>query len=1219
MTKRFICLLLSAILLLGVLPVSPSAIAWAEELPTVEEAVIPPVKDLPETIPAETPPAEELPEGDTAIPSENETPTDEPPTENTSENDTPAEITAENEAESLLYDAASGQCGDNVFWNISGTTLTIYGTGAMWDYPDSPWYGRDITDVVVNHGVTTVGECAFADCWNLQRISLPHSITAIQYGAFYYCPFLQSISLPSSVERIGKRAFQFCGALSSVSLPDSITTVEPYAFSNCWNLQTVTMPKNLHTIGSGAFSYCNTLSSISLPDSVTDIAYFAFGWCGRLSSVKMPERLNSIGEAAFYNCYNLRSIDIPQGLTALPVGVFQNSGLQSVTIPEGITRIGASAFSSCESLTSCHLPNSLTVIDDCAFIFCRNLQNIAFPSELQTVGNSAFYCSGLTSITLPSSLYALGSYAFANTYISYAWIPANLKNHDGTAFRYCRELSAINVSIYNSEYTSVNGVLFDKSGTTLFQYPCAKSGSFYDVPSGVTTIADSAFESTRYLHGVTIPVGVNSIGRWAFSNCEKLETISIPKSITIWGISAFSDCRNLKQVILEDGLTTIGECAFSSTGISKISLPASVNTIESGAFCSTKLTTLTLPEGVARLGESAFAYCDSLATVSLPQSLAYIGPEAFSGCYTLETADYAGTYQQWQNKVYVSSNNNCLTNVLQYADSLRLSDDLAQMEGATLTLRTADGNNPVGESKITHGRVSLVAIADGNYSVTISRKGYVSAAVMAAVADNAISLSEELTMIRRGNVNGVNDVDIIDVQCLYEYLATRVPKGAFKNNPALLRQVGDVNEDGILNILDFEALYQQVVASSGGGGSGNAPGDGKVYYLNFKPEQDDAWKALAAAYTEETSVPVTVVTAASGTYDQTLMDSIAKADAPTLFQVNGPVGLANWKEYCYDLSSSAVYGELTSDDFALKEDGAVYGIAYVIESYGLITNTALLEKAGYTTDDIKSFDDLKKVAEDITARKDELGFAAFTSAGMDSSSDWRFKTHLANLPIYFEYKDAGIGISTTIKGTYLDNYKNIFDLYINNSTCDPKVLAGKTGTDSENEFLNGEAVFFQNGSWEYYTLSTKYSDNEMAMIPIYIGVGDEANQGLCTGTENYWCVNKNASEEDIQATLDFLYWCVTSDKGTKDMANEMGFVIPFKGALESNNLFVKQDKAMTAEGKTPVSWNFAAMPSEDWKNGVGSALTAYAAGTGGWNAVKTAFVDGWASEYAMIR
>ena len=392
---------------------------------------------------------------------------------------------------------------------------------------------------------------------------------------------------------------------------------------------------------------------------------------------------------------------------------------------------------------------------------------------------------------------------------------------------------------------------------------------------------------------------------------------------------------------------------------------------------------------------------------------------------------------------------------------------------------------------------------------------------------------------------------------------------------------------------------------------------GSVYYLNFKPEQKDQWEALAASYTEQTGIPVTVRTAASGTYEETLSAEMAKSEAPTLFQVNGPVGLASWKDYCYDLSGSALYGELTNESFALKDGDQVLGIAYVIESYGLITNKTLLEKAGHSVDDIKSFDDLKKVAEDITARKDELGFAAFSSAGMDGSSDWRFKTHLANLPIYFEYQEDGITSTPAIKGTYLDNYKNIFDLYINNSTCDPAELSSKTGDDSRNEFLNSQAVFFQNGSWEYGNLSGTFTDDELAMIPIYIGVGDEANQGLCTGTENFWCVNKDASEEDIQATLDFLYWCVTSDEGTNALANEMNFVIPFKKAVESSNLFVKQDTEYTAAGKTPVSWNFTTMPSEEWKNGVGSALTAYAAGTGDWDGVVTAFVDGWASEYAL--
>ena len=391
---------------------------------------------------------------------------------------------------------------------------------------------------------------------------------------------------------------------------------------------------------------------------------------------------------------------------------------------------------------------------------------------------------------------------------------------------------------------------------------------------------------------------------------------------------------------------------------------------------------------------------------------------------------------------------------------------------------------------------------------------------------------------------------------------------------------------------------------------------GKVYYLNFKPEQDQDWKDLAAKYTEETGVPVEVVTAASGEYETTLMSEMAKSDAPTLFQVNGPVGLANWKDYCYDLTGTPAAGELTSDAYALKDGDQTLGIAYVIESYGIIVNKSLLEKAGYTVDDIQSFADLKKVAEDITARKDELGFAAFTSAGMDGSSDWRFKTHLANLPIYYEYKADGIGSTDAIKGTYLDNYKQIWDLYITDSTCDPTLLASKTGNDAVAEFVGKKAVFYQNGTWAYSDVKDLGDDN-LGMLPIYIGVDGEENQGLCTGSENFWCVNNTSSDADIQATLDFLYWCVTSETGTSAMADDMGFVIPFKAAKDSTNPLIAIANDYVAEGKTSVDWCFSTMPSEEWKNGVGSALTAYAAGTGDWDGVVTAFVDGWAKEYKL--
>ena len=405
---------------------------------------------------------------------------------------------------------------------------------------------------------------------------------------------------------------------------------------------------------------------------------------------------------------------------------------------------------------------------------------------------------------------------------------------------------------------------------------------------------------------------------------------------------------------------------------------------------------------------------------------------------------------------------------------------------------------------------------------------------------------------------------------------------------------------------------------------------GKVYYLNFAPEVADQWEALAEKYSEETGTEVQVVTAASGTYESTLKSEMDKSEAPTLFQVNGPVGLATWKDYCYDLKDTDVYKNLASDDFALiNEDGSVSGIAYKIETYGLIYNKTLLNDYFETdgavvtsVDEINNFDTLKAVVEDITAKKDELGIeGAFTSAGMDSSSDWRFKTHLANIPIYYEYKADGITSTDAIKGTYLDNYKNIWDLYINNATCEPSMISSKTAEDARAEFALGEAVFYQNGTWETSGILEEgdLTEDDLGMLPIYIGVEGEENQGLCTGSENYWCVNAKASEEDIQATVDFLTWCITSDDGRTAISKDMGFATPFTtfgDDYAADNVLVNEAAKYVEDGKTSVTWCFTTMPSENWKNGVGSALLEYAQGTGEWDGVVTAFVDGWATEYA---
>ncbi len=415
-------------------------------------------------------------------------------------------------------------------------------------------------------------------------------------------------------------------------------------------------------------------------------------------------------------------------------------------------------------------------------------------------------------------------------------------------------------------------------------------------------------------------------------------------------------------------------------------------------------------------------------------------------------------------------------------------------------------------------------------------------------------------------------------------------------------------------------------ASQSGGNSGSSEG-GKVYYLNFKPEQAEQWVKLAKTYTDKTGVEVKVDTAASGTYEATLKAEMAKESAPTLFQVNGPVELAAWKDYCYNLKDSSVYTNLKSDDFALISGDEVKGVAYVIETYGIIYNKTLLNKyfetdgaVAKSVDEINNFNTFKAVVEDIQAKKDDLGIqGAFTSSGMDSSSDWRFKTHLANLPIYYEYKADGIDSTDAIKGTYLDNYKAIWDLYINNGTCDPKMISGKTGDDASAEFGLGEAVFYQNGTWAYQAcIDAGMTDDDLGMLPIYIGAEGEENQGLCTGSENFWCVNSKASEADINATLEFLNWVITSDEGRDMLANQMGFVTPFKTfdeKYQADNALIKAANEYIEAGKTAVSWNFSTIPSEKWKDNVGSALLEYAQGTGEWSAVEKAFVDGWKTEY----
>lgn len=405
---------------------------------------------------------------------------------------------------------------------------------------------------------------------------------------------------------------------------------------------------------------------------------------------------------------------------------------------------------------------------------------------------------------------------------------------------------------------------------------------------------------------------------------------------------------------------------------------------------------------------------------------------------------------------------------------------------------------------------------------------------------------------------------------------------------------------------------------------------GKVYYLNLKPEVDTQWQEIAAAYTAETGVEVKVVTAASGTYEEVLRSEIAGTDAPTLFQINGPVGYQNWKDYCLDLTNSELYNALSDKGLAVTgADGGVYGVPYTVEAYGIIYNDAIMQAYFATdgakaasVDEINSFAKLKEVVEDMTAKKDDLGIqGVFASTSLLPGEDWRWQTHLANVPVYYEYKDNNVSDMAEITFKYSDNFKNIWDLYINNSTCAPGLLGSKAVTDSMAEFALGQCAMVQNGNWAWGQISdvegNTVKEEDVKFMPIYTGIAGEENQGLCTGTENFWCVNIQASEADQKATLDFVNWMISSDAGKDYMVNSLGNAAPFSTFGDDEKPVDPLAKEMfryMENGKNSVTWNFTTFPSQAFKDDFGAALLEYCNGNMTWDEVKDLVVSRWAEE-----
>ncbi len=415
----------------------------------------------------------------------------------------------------------------------------------------------------------------------------------------------------------------------------------------------------------------------------------------------------------------------------------------------------------------------------------------------------------------------------------------------------------------------------------------------------------------------------------------------------------------------------------------------------------------------------------------------------------------------------------------------------------------------------------------------------------------------------------------------------------------------------------------------------------EVYFLNFKPESAEIYKQIAKDYEKEKGVKVKVVTAAANTYEQTLKSEIAKSSAPTIFQVNGPVGYETWKEYCLDIKDSKLYSYLSDDSLAIKDKkGGVYALAYVVEGYGIIYNEEITDKYFELADkkatvssmsEIKNFSQLKTLAEDMTAHKSQLGIeGAFASTSLASGEDWRWQTHLMNIPLYYEFKESEDYDDPTIAGLnskeiafrYSDEFKNTFDLYTNNSLTDKKILGSKSTADSMAEFAQGKVAFVQNGNWAWSQISgvkgNTVKKDKIKFLPVYTGIKGEESQGLCIGTENYIAVNKYASKEQQQASLDFLDWLFSSDTGKKYVTEKLKFITPFNtfsdDELPDDPLAKEVVRYMRDDSVKTVPWIFTSFPSENFKTEVGNALLEYVQGTKTFDDVKKTVIDKWKSE-----
>ena len=537
---------------------------------TMEVETEAPVTEVPTTEPTTTDAMETAAPEETSAPTEPQTTTEvteaTASTEETIATTEPTEETTEPaldllaEEENVIASGTCGAQGDNLTWVLTGDgTLTISGNGKMKNYENAanepyttkiaPWYkynkNTEIRLVVVETGVTSIGDFAFSGCDNLTSVVLPDSIDSIGSRIFSDCILLKSILV--SEENA------YYASVDGVLFNKELTKLIAYPSNNrfsfagdIWNI-TYQIPTGVTSIGDYAFEDAY-LHIMVIPDSVIDIGEGAFmsGW---LTSITLPENITSIGDSAFRYC-GLTSIVIPESVTRIGSSAFEGCGsLTSITIPKRVTSIGDSAFWGCDDLTSVTIPGSVTSISDYAFWGCSSLTNVTIGEGVTSIGGEAFYgCSSLSSLKIPESVTQIESGAFQSSNLTNVEIPQNVVSIGDYAFSNCSSLTSFSVDERNAHYTAVDGVLLSKNRKELVVYPGGKEENIYKMSVGVTKVHAVAFHGCGNLTQIVLSGNVTSIGDGAFVSCDILTSVVIPKSVTSIGDSAFWGCDSLTDI-----------------------------------------------------------------------------------------------------------------------------------------------------------------------------------------------------------------------------------------------------------------------------------------------------------------------------------------------------------------------------------------------------------------------------------------------------------------------------------------------------------------------------------------------------------------------------------------------------------------------------------------------------------------------------------------------